>query len=94
MTAIAHPGMGFDGVQITSPTPGNSHLVIYYDTTWGGDDGYSLTLRAYTTRIINHQHQLDDKPFPDSPAPTDPPADIAKAIARHAIATLTDLLNL
>jgi len=77
---IADPAMGFHGVAVrVHATKGE----WYFDTTWGGDDGYTEYVRCYYTTLGGDcldQSVDDNPPFQKRPLLSDGPLTIAKWI--------------
>ena len=69
------PAMGFDGVMVLHHETGGD---FYFDTTFGGDDGFTDYVRFYYT--FSDGECLDDQAVHDNPLLSDSPLKIAKWI--------------
>jgi hypothetical protein len=72
---FAGPAMGFDGVNVHHKATGGD---FYFDTTWGGDDGYAPYVRFYCTTECGNP--LDVETSDGNPLLSDGPLVIAKWI--------------
>ena len=67
LVASEGAGMGYDGVVVEAR---DLDLVLYFDSTFGGDDGHSDTLRCYVTIAgvcVDHGWGLPDAPKVGAP---------------------------